>query len=660
MARKNGAASVADSSAPNPMQEAAAFRMLDSLANVVTGLGGLPDKKSSDAFTRRVLTQIECLNMYESDWISRKVVDIPAFDMTRAGREWKADKKQIEPIEAEEDRLGLDGKLFDVLANARCDGGAVIVMGLPGSPDMEAPKQISQGQLEFIHVLGQNEIAPTGQLILDVASPLYGMPSMWTLKTNPGTQGKLAAVRNIHPSRVVRFLGARAPSRRRQDPWGNSVLQHTYDAIHNAALASEGTASLIHEASVDVVKVPGLTARVADAGYSDRLTKRYALAKMLKSLVGATLVDAEEEWEQKTVNFSQLPELIRVYLGIVAGAADIPTPRMLGEAPGGLNATGDNDVRNYYDRISAEQKLFLKPMQAPLIEYLIQSALGTRPPELWYGFRPLWQLSDKEKSEIFSKDATSFKSLADGGLVPLDALAKAACNKLSDDGYLPGFDEALAESETPDPMEYALAKEEEAKMAEEAANAAKAKMLGAPGGPGGQKALPAPKKKAVADAAPRTLYVRRNLVNGKEFLKWAKAQGFDTTLAASDLHVTIAFSREPVDWLKVEADWNEGADGEMIVSPGGARIVEPLGPKGAVVLLFNSSRLGYRHEAIKRAGASWDWPEYQPHVTITYQRPEGLDLSTVEPYRGKLVFGPEIFEEVVEDWEKKIAETTKA
>ena len=640
--KSNGAAKAADS-APNPMQQAAAqvlTQAYDSLENVVTGLGMMPDKKASDRFKHRVIEPGELLAMYESDWVARKVVDIPAFDMTRAGREWKADKKQIEPIEAEEDRLGLDGKLFDVLASARCDGGAVVVMGLPGSPDTPAPPRITQGQLEFIHVLNQHEIAPTGQLILDVASPLYGLPEMWALKANTGTAGKLAAARNIHPSRVVVFRGARAPSRRRQDPWGNSVLQHTYDAIRNAALSAEGTASLIHEAKVDIHKVPGLTAKVADKEYADRLTKRYALAAMLKSIMGATIVDSEEEWEQKSVNFSQLPELIRVYLGIVAGAADIPTPRMLGEAPGGLNSTGDNDVRNYYDRISAEQKLFLKPMQQPLMEYLIQSALGTRPPELWYQFRPLWQLSEKEQSENFSRDATSFKALADGGLVPLDALAKSACNKISDDGYLPGFDEALAEaSETPEEM--AISTQEAEKELAEMAAAGKAAQA---------------KKRPAQDAAPRTLYVRRNLVNGKEFLKWANGQGFDTTLAAKDLHVTIAFSRTPVDWLKVEADWAEGADGEMVVSPGGARIVEPLGPKGAVVLLFNSSRLGYRHEAIKRAGASWDWPEYQPHVTITYQRPEGLDLSTVEPYRGKLVFGPEIFEEVVEDWEKKIKE----
>jgi hypothetical protein len=58
---------------------------------------------------------------------------------------------------------------------------------------------------------------------------------------------------------------------------------------------------------------------------------------------------------------------------------------------------------------------------------------------------------------------------------------------------------------------------------------------------------------------------------------------------------------------------------------------------------------------MKRNGASFDFEEYQPHVTITYQGGD-LDLSKVEPYRGKLVFGPEIFSEVVEDWEKTVTE----
>lgn len=122
------------------------------------------------------------------------------------------------------------------------------------------------------------------------------------------------------------------------------------------------------------------------------------------------------------------------------------------------------------------------------------------------------------------------------------------------------------------------------------------------------------------------------------------------------MHVTIAFSRVAVDWMKAGETWSGDKDGKLTVQPGGARLVEKLGDKGAVVLLFNSSDLSWRHEAIRRdAGASWDYPEYQPNVTITYSGGD-LDLEKVEPYRGKLIFGPEIFQELDEDWSSRLQE----
>jgi len=38
---------------------------------------------------------------------------------------------------------------------------------------------------------------------------------------------------------------------------------------------------------------------------------------------------------------------------LASGAADIPMTRLLGQSPAGMNATGDGDMRNYYDRIEA-------------------------------------------------------------------------------------------------------------------------------------------------------------------------------------------------------------------------------------------------------------------------------------------------------------------
>lgn len=156
-------------------------------------------------------------------------------------------------------------------------------------------------------------------------------------------------------------------------------------------------------------------------------------------------------------------------------------------------------------------------------------------------------------------------------------------------------------------------------------------------------------------ATPRTLYVRRDVLNAKEIIRWAKGQGFKTTLPADDLHVTICYSRAAVDWMKIPEAWSQNEDGSLDVKPGSVRLVEALGDKGAVVLMFNSNDLAWRHMTFKELGATWDHDEYQPHITITYDAGD-LDLSEVVPYRGPIKLGPEIFEEVNEDWSEGIVE----
>ena len=152
----------------------------------------------------------------------------------------------------------------------------------------------------------------------------------------------------------------------------------------------------------------------------------------------------------------------------------------------------------------------------------------------------------------------------------------------------------------------------------------------------------------VADARPRTLYMRRDVVNADELREWAKSVGFETV--PTGLHVTIAYSHTPVDWFKIGEDWTAGPNEEdKLVIKGGPRAIEEFG-KGAIVLQFASTKLGWRHESIRERGASWDFPEYNPHITLSWNKPQGLDITTIKPYNGQIVLGPEIFEEIKPDW----------
>lgn len=417
----------------------------DKLSNLVTGLGSPKDRNRHLRYACPIITPDQLVNAYRGDWIARKAVNIPAFDMVRAWRNLQADSAVIEAMEAEERKHGVRRKIRIAKQWERLFGGAAIIMGVsqgqPSEPlSLEA---LGKGCLNYLHVVSRYDIS-VGEQDRDIASPNFGQPSYYELSGRSGAQVR------IHPSRVLRFGGADVPEFGRTDDWGDSVLLAVDEAIKNAGLVSASIAGLINEAKVDVYKVKNLSQNATDAAWTARMLARFALANDAKSNHNALIVDSEEEWEQKTLSFAQLPEIARLKLQVAAGSVDIPATRFLSQAPEGMNSTGESDTRNYYDRLSADQELDVRPLLEQLDEVMVRSATGRRPPEYHFTFAPLWQISEKEKADIFKTTADAARTIAGSGgtsepLMPIEALSDALVNRLVEDGHLPGLEAAMDE-----------------------------------------------------------------------------------------------------------------------------------------------------------------------------------------------------------------------
>ncbi|MCI1148990.1 anti-CBASS protein Acb1 family protein [Stenotrophomonas maltophilia] len=586
----------------------------DGLVNLVANLGTPRDKAAATFYGVPTLSEQEADNAYRGTWLARKVIDIPAMDSCRKWRGWSADQEQITAIEAEEKRLGLQQKVLRAMIRARLTGGAALYIGTGQSDPMLPlkPESIGKGGIRHVNVLSKR-VLQAGELDLDPESPGYGLPAFYTLSS--GTAGQV----QIHPSRLVILHGAEKPDPEFgiSDGWGDSVLLAISKAIKDADASSANIASLVFEAKVDVIKIPNFMSMLADKEYEQQVLQRLQLAAMAKGINGTLLLDAGEEYEQKQAQFGGLIDLLMGFMQLTSGASDIPMTRLLGQSPGGLNASGESDLRNYYDRISSNQELVLQPALQVLDECLIRSALGSRPAEVFYNWRSLWQTTDTERAAIGKSTAESIKIIADTRLIPENVLATVAVNMLTEAGIAPGLEAEMLEYGKSTPQEETGEDDDEQIAA----------------------AMP------VKDAQPRSLYVSRKVVNADEIAVWAKEQGITDLLG--DLHVTIAYSRQAFDWIKAgnANEWSNGGKDELVIPEGGPRAVEPLGGMSAV-LLFASSQLSWRHESIIRAGGSYDWPEYTPHISLTKAT---VDLSKVEPYRGRIVLGPEIFEEIRED-----------
>mgnify|MGYP001358299384 CR=1 FL=1 len=603
----------------------------DGLASAIAGLGTERDKAATVYYTEPTIDLQQLVAAYRTSWLPRKIIDIPALDSCRAWRSWQAKNPQIEKLEAEETRLGVQGKVLEARKKARLFGGAAIYfdLGDDASQPLDVEK-VKAGGIRFLTVLTPRQLQP-GEIETDPLSPLYGRPKDYSVVSGTTAQVK------IHPSRLAIFIGNELPDRDIASgascAWGDSVLTSVLEAVKQADSTSANIASLIFEANVDVVTMEGLMAYVGTPDGERKVTDRYRIAATGKSINRMLILDGKEKYERKAASFTNLHELMDRFFQNVSGAADIPMTRLFGMSPGGLNSTGEADLRNYYDRIASAQTLEMQPALANLDECLIRSALGTRDSDIHYVWNPLWQMSEKEKAEIFKAKSDAARTIAGKGqespLMPVEALSDAFVSELVEDGTLAGLEAAIKKYGT-------LAEQEEDEEDLDAAMPVESR-----------------ERRVTADAAPRTLYIRRDVLNAEEIRAWAKAQGFETV--QDELHVTIIHTRTPIDWIKVgqAGEWSSEDDGKITIAPGGPRLMERFG--NAVVLQFASSRLTWRHEDIKRLGAVTDYPDYQPHVTITWNAPE-IDLSKVEPYRGRIVLGPEQFEEVRDDWRSSISE----
>lgn len=420
----------------------------DSLTNLVSRMGTDRDKAAHSIYAAPILDDMQIAAAYRGAWLPRKIVDIPALDSCRKWRNWQAPNDMIEKIEAEEKRLSVRGKVLEARTKARLFGGAALLIGT-GEADLSEPINIDgigAGGVKYLTVLTRRQLSAT-EMERDPASEWFGRPAMFTLSNKDG--GWI----EIHPSRLVIFQGASVAdddvATSINQGWGDSVLLAVLDAIKNADSTAANIASLVFEAKIDIIRVPNFMQNLGDEGYKQKILERYTLANTAKGINGTLMLDIEEEYESKSASFTTLPDILAQFLQITAGAADIPVTRLLGQSPAGLNSTGEADLRNYYDRISAMQEIEMTPAMHRLDEALIRSATGGRDPSIYYVWSPLWQMSDKEKADIFKTKADAARAIAGTGtspaLMPIEALSDALVNAFIEDNSLPGLEAAIEE-----------------------------------------------------------------------------------------------------------------------------------------------------------------------------------------------------------------------
>lgn len=534
-------------------------------------------------------------------------------------------KKAVDQL-AEEVNLWYALKRLDLLAGMGHYG--VMLIGMAGADPLDQEVRGKDHKIIYL--------APHGERTADVTwwennptNPRYGKPLIYSITTGVGRTGHGGGERRVtvHHSRVIHI----AEKALDDVAIGQPRLERTWNRLMDADKTLGGSAEVYWQNAALI------RAWVAAPDVEWDPEEQKDMEKQLEELMHGLRRDVRMRGvEPKPVSGSPADPtgVFDKLIDVIAGAHGIPKRILIGSERGELSS--EQDEVNWAARIEERRKQYAMPLVIrPFIDRCIEYGI-LKPPEggrytvEWPGGDALGAQS---KAEVADKNASALQRYVQTPgaefVVPIEEFRTHFL------GLEPQSEYSTTELERPTGVD-----ETDPEVVDEFAK---------------NKA-----RRVVANAGPRSLYIRRNVLNAKDIARWAREQGFEALVPNDEMHVTIAYSEQPVDWMKVGESYSQREDGSLRVAPGGARIVEHLGNDGAIVLMFTSSELSWRWFHVKECGASWKYGEdYQPHVTLSYKGDPDLDLSKVEPYRGPIILGPEIFEEVTHDWSADLVEVVR-
>ena len=413
----------------------------DSYRNLAANLGTKRDKASYGEFVDNELSNHQLYTMYSNSWLAAAIIDYPAEDATRNWRNWKADTEQINKIEAIEKRLSLKEKVQEAQKAADLFGWSVIYINTR-QDKQEQPLQINE-EIRSLVVLSGDTVTYK-EIVTDIDSDWFGQPEYFEFRSKDKQV-------TVHASRFALFYGAKAPAGfggYAGARLGISRIKSTMESINQVSSALANTASLIFEAKVDVFKIKDLARILADKSCdgAGMVTNRMTLQALIKGINGALVLDAEDEYDQKSANLSGLAEICNLFLKAFAGAARIPVTRLFGRESAGLSGSGDGDERTYNDRIKDLQSTGFSPALRRIDDCILYQALGSRPLDIYYEWAPLRNKTEVENADILGKIATAARTLlgqSGGEVIPADVISEAVSNTLIESGSLPGLEQAI-------------------------------------------------------------------------------------------------------------------------------------------------------------------------------------------------------------------------
>jgi phage-related protein (TIGR01555 family) len=391
-----------------------------------------------------LLREQELRALYRSNWLIRRIVDVPAEDMTKNsvevvlsddGDEEDATKamalyQDSNPVDSPfESEYTLDQARYDAIRWARLFGRAYIVVHVNGGEDPSKPLRRVKS-FDGVTVLDRFQLSPAPGEYNRYNPEFYALGTFQEdIDSSRARKVPFGWGQRIHRSRVLPFDGNRihpADVQLDGDAGHDSVIQNLYDIFVRHFTAREGLSEGLASYSLFVATINGLSNLLSTPNGETALRRYLQTLNQQKSVYRTVVRDGEAgsaDFVERT--FAGVGEVMGQIVNELTAATGLPHYKVWGhEANTNALSQGGTESRAYASQVNSWQKRDLAPNDRRLFKMLFQVATGDIP-SFKLEYPTIYEPTPQELAELEGQKAATFRTYIESGVI-LPAHAKLA------------------------------------------------------------------------------------------------------------------------------------------------------------------------------------------------------------------------------------------
>lgn len=245
----------------------------------------------------------------------------------------------------------------------------------------------------------------------------------------------------IDKSRVGLFLGNEAPylTKTILQGWNASIFEGILEPIENLLGGFNVTLELLSEAKIDIFKIANLASTLSSPQGERLIRKRLQIATENKNYKSSLAMDTEDDYQQKQISFSGIPQLLEQLMYIFCGYLRYPVSKLFGRGSSGFSS-GEDDLENYNSTVNSEIRIPANKLITWVVNLRCLQLFGRELPDFKPKWKSLREMSEKELAEISSRKLADYLALLEHQVMT----PKQVAQKLTEDNYILFSEEEIA------------------------------------------------------------------------------------------------------------------------------------------------------------------------------------------------------------------------